>query len=346
MQVRSTILSVALALAPLTALADDAAPVLELDGKTVRVSDLPPDVRNSVHDAQQEAYEKSANELRQLAVRIALAKEKDPKADLKKLPQLDQLLAKKPPTEKEIAAFFEDNKGRLPPGATIDQFKADIIRFLEEQSVRKQYTDKLAELEKGKRFRLVAAAPVAPVTELDLSAFPTLGPKDAKVTLVEASDYTCPHCQQEHADVKALLKDYGSKIRFVQINFALRPQQLSGALIRGAYCARKQSDDGFWKFHDKAFEKKLTDGDGAVAQASAKVAEVAKEAGLDVKKIESCFDGDEAKKFVDATVAQLEAAGVSGTPTFFLNGRKVSAHHGDELRQQVAAALGEKADTH
>ncbi len=322
------------------ALAESA--IIELDGKKFAESDLPPDVRNALFDSRQEAFEKNVNELKQFAVRLALAKAKDPKVDPKKLPPFETLLTPKKPTDAEVQAFFEANKSKLPPDSKLVQYKADIARHLEQQSVRESFQAKIAELEKKGGFKVLAAAPDAPVVTFDLSAYPSRGPKDAAVTLVEASDYLCPHCQEEHPEVKAVLKEFGDKIRFVQVNYALRPDGFSGELARGAHCARQVNEEAFWKFHDQAFSMRLQQ---SPTPDRAKVVEVAKAAGLDTKAIEQCLATPEAKAAVDKTVAAMNEIGVTGTPTFFLNGKKLHTDH-VSLKDAVSNALAGTKQSH
>ena len=158
--------------------------------------------------------------------------------------------------------------------------------------------------------------------------------------MVEISDYLCPHCQQSYPDVKAALKELGNDVKFVQINFSLRPSKLSGSLIEGAYCASQQGDEQFWKYHDAAFAKKWgTMNDGADL---AKAEEIGKEAGLDAAKLKECLNGEGAKKFVTETNEVVSSLGVTGTPTFFVNGRRLAHSHGTPLASQIREAISSK----
>lgn len=317
-------------------------PVLEIDGKVVREADLPPSVRNGLFDNKQQAFEKNANELKEYAVRLALARAKNPKVDPKKLPALDDLIEVKEPTEAEIKTLFEASTQRLPPNAKLEDFRSNIVQYLKEQSMGEAFGAKVKELEKQGKIKVIARAPVAPVIMFDLSKFPAKGPANAPVVLVEASDYLCPHCQGEQPEVDAVLKEFEGKIRFVQVNFALRPDGLSGELARGAHCARGQSDEAFWKFHAKAFAMKIPQ---SPTPDRPKVLEVAKGAGIDVGALEKCLATAEPKAAVEQAVAAMSEVGVSGTPAFFLNGRKLHTDH-VSLKDAVKAALDGKDRAH
>lgn len=333
----------AAALLPVAFSAVHADPVLEIDGKKLADTDLPDAVRNTLYDAQIEAYDKNALELEQLGVRYFLAKEKNKDVDLKHLPEIGDVIKAKDPTEAEVKKFFEENKNRLPPNAPYEQYKENVAQFLKEQSVRTAYEEKVAELRKSGKIKLLTKAPVAPTVALDVSAYPSIGPKDAKVTLVEASDYLCPHCQAEQPEVEALLKEFGGKLRFVQVNYALRPDGLSGSLARGAFCASKLSDDAFWKYHKAVFAKKMEQSQGDDAANKKVVVATATEAGVTGANFESCIDTPEAKAFVAKAIESMSAAGVAGTPTFFLNGRKVQTDQGG-LRTAVAEATAKASN--
>ena len=123
----------------------------------------------------------------------------------------------------------------------------------------------------------------------------------------------------------------------MQINFALRPTQLSGALVEGAFCASKQSSEAFWKYHDVAFSKSA--GTMNDAYDVAKVKPVAEGAGLNVSDWEACMKTQEPKDFVKKTQEVVNGLGVTGTPTFFLNNQRLNIQSPAELAQLVEGKL-------
>lgn len=142
------------------------------------------------------------------------------------------------------------------------------------------------------------------------------------------------------------MKEFGSKVKFVQVNFALHQDGLSGALARGGVCAKQQSDEAFWKYHDKAFEvpaeaAKAVSPDEA-KEFSAHASKAAADAGLDTKKFDECLNAEATKKAVSDTVATYSASGVSGTPTFFVNNRKVTVGGQGALKKALQDALASK----
>lgn len=165
---------------------------------------------------------------------------------------------------------------------------------------------------------------------------PSKGPADARVTIVEFSDFQCPHCQQFYRALKNVEPNY-TQVRVVFKDYplvAVHPWALTAAL--GARCAYIQSPDAFWMVHDAIFENQELISSENVWD---KVLEFTTRAGLDKDTIKSCMSGPEAKKAIEANVADGMAVQVNSTPTIFVNGRLVNG--GDEamLRQYIEYEL-------
>lgn len=336
---------VACSLLPFTALvpAAQAQDAVQVNGKTVKEDQLPTDLRSEIFERRNEAHHGIERALKAYGVRLALAQEKDKNVKPENVPPLEQLLPVPAPSEADLKKVYEENKNRLPPGTTYDAVKDQVKEFVTAQARQKAIETKLNELEKSGKLKVLVQAPTAPKVNLDLAGYPARGPAKASTTVVEVADYLCPHCQQTQPEVEAMMKELGNKVRFVQVPFALRPDGLSGTLARGAFCAMKQGDDAFWKYHETAFkmtsEQKLAVGEPAN---TAKAKEFAQKAGLDLGKWEPCLDSAEAKKLVADSNVKMEAAGVQGTPVFFLNGQRLDPH-GQRLKDIVAAAVANGA---
>jgi protein-disulfide isomerase len=303
--------------------------LLELAGKAVRRADLPVEVQSALHDIEREAFEKSETILKEFALRASLAREKNKGVSFAKLPPMEELMPIPEPSEARVKEFFEKNKAKIPPGTTIESVRPQIMAYLGREMAAETFNSAVDRQEKKGAFRLLAKAPEGPVVDLDLATYPTKGAPSAKVTVVEVSDYLCPHCREAYPEVKRIVAAHGSAVRFVQVNFALRPEGLSGALARGAWCARKsKGEEAFWKFHEAAFTGEHASASGDVEATLA----VAKAAGLAIGDMKSCLDSKEAHASVRETHERLGRAGVNGTPTFFVNGRK-------EGRRSLAEAV-------
>jgi len=158
-------------------------------------------------------------------------------------------------------------------------------------------------------------AQVAAIHEKDIGDAPVMGPKQAKVTIVEWSDFQCPYCGRAAPTIEKIAKDYPNDVRlfFKHQPLPFHPNAMPAAIA--AVAAQKQGK--FWEFHDKAFaaQKDLS---------PEKYEEWAKEIGLNVNKFKADMADAATKAKVEADSKQGSGFGANGTPTFFINGRQLA----------------------
>lgn len=308
-----------------------------IGGTTYTKADLPSSEQSKLYSIEHETFHQKENFVKELAMRIALVKQKGDKVDLQTLPPLESLLEKPTPSDEELKAFFEENKNRLPPNTEFEQIKPQLAQFLTNKKMGDVFNQKWESLIAAGTVKMLLAQPIAPIVSIPIEKFPYKGNAGAENVLVEISDYLCPHCQSVHPQVKEVMTTMGEKVKLVQINFSLRPDNLSGSLAEGAFCAQKQSSEAFWKYHDQAFEGKW--GSMNDARDNDKALEVAKAAGIDEKQFTECMSGDEAKAFVKEAADIAGKIGVTGTPSFFLNNRRLNLDHGQSLADLIKKEL-------
>jgi protein-disulfide isomerase len=178
--------------------------------------------------------------------------------------------------------------------------------------------------------------------KIKLDGAPTRGPADAKVTVVEFSDFECPYCGQAwEIFEKQVYPQYADKVRFVFKQMPLtqiHPFAEDAAVA--AMCALQQGNDQFWKLYEGLFAQQ---GEITKENLPAKVEEIATAAGLDVPKLKDCMQGRKSLDAVKADQAEAAAVGVSGTPTFFVNGRRVQGADANAFKQAIDQALAAKS---
>ena len=155
---------------------------------------------------------------------------------------------------------------------------------------------------------------------------PSLGSPSAPVTVVEFSDFQCPFCRQLFRDTLPQLKDEyikTGKVRFVYRDFPLVAiHEMAETYAQAAECADDQGR--FWEMHDKIFQEQDRGGPGTVSGITATdVKRWAREIGLAGAGFDGCLDSGKYREEVAKDLADGQAAGVSGTPTVFINGRPV-----------------------
>jgi protein-disulfide isomerase len=158
----------------------------------------------------------------------------------------------------------------------------------------------------------VPAAPTdGPRMEVSVDDDPALGPADAPITIVEFSDFNCPYCQRfQQQTFQPLMDAYPDQIRFVYRDFPITSQD-SFYAAQAAECADEQGS--YWEYHDALFTGAYGLGDEAYRQ-------YAEELGLDADALVSCVDEGRYADEVQADAREAASLGVSGTPTFFING--------------------------
>jgi protein-disulfide isomerase len=178
--------------------------------------------------------------------------------------------------------------------------------------------------------------------KIKLDGQPERGPKDAKVTIVEYSDFQCPFCARVYTTLEnEVLKEYGDKVRFIFKNFPLtsiHPWAEDGALA--SECAFQQGNDQFWVMYNGLFSKQ---GEITKENLKDKASEIARSGGIDVAKLTECLEGRKALDAVKADESEATVLGVNSTPTFFINGRRLSgAQTPESFKQMIDQELGGK----
>ena len=150
---------------------------------------------------------------------------------------------------------------------------------------------------------------------------PSRGPKDAAVTIVEFGDLQCPACKAAQPTIEGLVAAE-PQARFVFQNF---PLEMHNWAAKGAYyadCVGRASNDAFWKFVSKTYE---TQSDITAENADEKLTALADSAGVKGSEISACAAKPETKAHIDASIALGKKVDVSGTPTLYINGRKIGS---------------------
>lgn len=148
--------------------------------------------------------------------------------------------------------------------------------------------------------------------ELPLDDSPSRGAPMAKVTIVEFSDFQCPHCAAAHPELVRLLREFEGQVRVVYKYFPLSGHSRAAPAARAAEAARAQGK--FWEMHDVLFEnqRELEDDD---------IRKYAQKVGLDMERFERDWNSEATAQRVDADRQLGIKLGIEATPSFFVDGR-------------------------
>ncbi len=207
-----------------------------------------------------------------------------------------------------------------------------------QEVVRDVVSEALAEANLNGGGAAAAAQPTAlpaVVENVSVDDDPSIGAEDAPVVIVEFSDYRCPYCQRfQEQTLNPLLEQYAGQIRLVYRDF---PVVGGGAVGRLAAEAAECADDQgkYWEYHDALFANQQDLSEEALIR-------YAGELDLDVEVFTACLQNDTHAEEVQNDYLDGFNYGVSGTPTFFINGRRlVGAQPLAAFQQVIEEALQE-----
>ncbi len=160
------------------------------------------------------------------------------------------------------------------------------------------------------------------------------GNEDAKITLIEYSDFECPYCKRGYSTVMELMEKYKGEIRFVykHLPLSFHPNAMPASQYYEAL--RLQKEELAAKFHDELYENQ-----GKLRQGEKFFKTVAKKLGANMTKLAKDVKSEEVQKRIDEDLAEAKKFGFNGTPGFLLNGVPVRgaypASHFDGIIEEL-----------
>jgi protein-disulfide isomerase len=226
-------------------------------------------------------------------------------------------------TDEQVDQFYESQKARIQQPK--EQVGEQIREYLSGQQAQQAQQALISSL----REKYEVSSFLEPMrTEVAAGDGPSQGPADAPVTIVEFSDFQCPFCSRVIPTLERVTEEYGEKVRLVFRQFPLhRIHPDAQKAAEASFCADDQGK--FWEMHDAMF----ADQGGLAVD---KLKEKAGALELDEAAFAECLDSDKYADRVDADLQAGTAAGVSGTPALFINGRFLSgAQPFDEIAKVI-----------
>jgi protein-disulfide isomerase len=222
-----------------------------------------------------------------------------------------------PIDEQAVSDFYAQNKARLPD-VSLDELRPSIEAYLQQQRPQAA-AQQIADAAGSRRW-------LEP-PRLDVDAVgPSMGPENARVTIVEFSDFQCPYCRRAGPVVKSLLERYPEDIRVVYRHLPLDFHERAKPAAEASACADEQG--AFWPYHDLVFENP-----GALADED--LTRYASELGIDSEALGACLAAGRGRDVVEADLAVARSFGISGTPAFVVNGILLSGLQPEEAFVRV-----------
>jgi protein-disulfide isomerase len=217
-------------------------------------------------------------------------------------------------TDAEVASFISQNRARLPQGDDAD-LKLKVWDYLRSQKVNERRQAYIQSLRAQGNVAVYLEAPEMARVPVSAGSGFVRGAKEAPVAIVEFSDFQCPYCKNVTSTVKQLMDKYPGKVKWVFRDFPI--QTIHPAAPKAHEAARCAAEQGkFWEYHDLLFEK-------SPRQAPEELKQYAKDLKLDSATFAKCLDSGKEGAAVSRDVEDGTRLGVTGTPTFFINGREL-----------------------
>jgi protein-disulfide isomerase len=169
-------------------------------------------------------------------------------------------------------------------------------------------------------------------SKLHVGLSPSMGPEDAKITLIEFADFECPSCRQLDLLLRELLPRH-PEVRLVFKQYPLtdiHPWAMTAAIA--SQCAFEQSPAAFWKIHDAIFDAQDLITPSNVWE---KMLDLANQLGLNAEAYRACMINPKTSTQVMATIEEGHALTITATPTTFVNSRRVVGPDKSMLEQYI-----------
>ena len=229
--------------------------------------------------------------------------------------------------EKEVKDFYESNN--LSMRGSYEQFAPQIRQYLKQMMLaREEYKLYKIAVKKGQAStKLVEPGPFLVTVPVETAYIQ--GAKKGSVMLLEFSDFQCPYCKKVQPALQKLVKKYSDKVAFGYRHYPLAFHQEADESAVAAECAREQGK--FLEMHASLYKQQNN-------QSIENLKKIAKDIGVkDLKKFDSCLQGDKYRKLLARDMEVAESIGINGTPAFVVG--KFDSEKGIVKGEILAGAL-------
>lgn len=315
--------------APPATAADRARVLAEVNGKQITMGDIENSLQPLIFNVQEQVYALRKQDL-EVKVNDTLLTQEAQKRQVTTRALLDTEVTAKVPevTEAQAQAFYNENKDRI--SGDFAQTKAQIIQYMRESKEHEATLAFAGQLRRASKVEINLSAPESPVFQIATDDQPTKGNPQARVTIIEFTDYQCPSCAQQHPVVERIMKEFGDRVRLVVRDFPLSQHTEALKAAEAAEAAREQGK--YWEYTAVLFRNQS-------ALGVDKLKQYATELGLDRARFDASLDSGKFADKVQRDVLDGYKLGVNGTPTLYINGKRVSDRSYEALKATIESSL-------
>ena len=286
----------------------------EIDGVVITEQQIETSLGRELSRLNQQIYDLKRQKLSQL-IDAQLLTEEAKRQDVSLATLLEREINNKvePVSEDEIRSFYEKNKERVR--LDLNAVHVQIGEYLREQKLAERKSGYFNNLRSNAKVMSYLKPPPIYRAQVLTNGAPSKGAEKAPVTIVKFEDFECPFCRTVQPTLTELLKKYNGKVRLVHKDLPLEIHPKAQLAAEAARCAGDQGK--FWEYHDALYNN-------APNLRPADLKAYAKRLGLDLPSFEQCLASGKHRRAVQKDLADGAKLGLTGTPSFFINGREIS----------------------
>jgi protein-disulfide isomerase len=315
--------------APPATNADRARVLAIVNDKQITMGDIEDSLRPLIFNVQEQVYTLRKQDL-DLKVNDTLLAQEAQKKGITTRALLDQEVSAKVPnvTDAQAQAFYDENKERI--SGEFAQLKTQIVQYMRERKEQEATLAFAEQLRRASKVEINLTAPESPAFSIATDDQPVKGNANASVTIVEFTDFQCPSCARQHPVLERIVSEFGDRVRLVVRDFPLSQHADARKAAEAAEAAREQSK--YWEYVSVLFRNQSAVG-------TEKLRQYATEIGLDRARFDASLDSGKFAEKVQRDLVDGRKLGINGTPTLYINGKRIADNSYESVKSAVEAAL-------
>jgi len=313
--------------------ADRARVLAVVNDKQITMGDIESSLRPLIFNVQEQVYALRKQDL-ELKVNDTLLAQEAQKKGITTRALLDaEVTAKVPPvTDAQAQQFYDQNKDRI--SGEFAQLKPQIIQYVQEQKEQEATVAFATQLRRASTVQINLTAPESPSFTIATDDQPVKGNAKAVVTIVEFTDFECSSCARQHPILDRIVNEFGDRVRLVVRDFPLSQHTNARKAAEAAEAAREQGK--YWEYAAVLFRNQS-------ALGVDKLRQYASELGLDRARFDASLDSGKFAEKVQRDLMDGHKLGINGTPTIYINGKRVADNSYESVKSAIEATLKTEA---
>ena len=309
--------------------ADRARVLAIVNDKQITQGDIETSLRPLIFTVQEQVYALRKQDL-ELKVNDTLLTQAAQKKGITTRALLEAEVNAKVPevTDAQAQAFYDQNKDRI--SGEFAQLKPQIIQYIRENKEQEATLAFAEQLRRASTLQINITAPESPAFAISTDDQPVKGSAKALVTIVEFTDFECPSCARQLPVLERIVSEFGDRVRLVVRDFPLSQHANARKAAEAAEAAREQGK--YWEYAARLFVNQS-------ALGVEKLKQYATEVGLDRARFDAALDSGKFAEKVQRDLIEGQKLGVNGTPSLYVNGKRVSDNSYEGVKSAVETAL-------